>query len=117
MYNRSIGPIMKLGEVVYKCVSLYCIKKTYLFSSFKLLVVHEIATNYFLDHLKTDKSKTYLTTSLTSSAKISYTILIYNCNLNCYPRANGAKRRSGRKPGARVTNFVLAELKVDARDR
>ena len=33
------------------------------------------------------------------------------------PRANGAKRRSGRKPGARVTNFVLAELKVVARDR
>ena len=28
-----------------------------------------------------------------------------------------AKRRSGRKPGARVTNFVLAELKVVARDR
>ena len=34
-----------------------------------------------------------------------------------HPRANGAKRRSGRKPGARVTNFVLAELKVVARDR
>ena len=33
------------------------------------------------------------------------------------PRANGAKRRSGRKPGARATNFVLAELKVVARDR
>ena len=33
------------------------------------------------------------------------------------PRANGAKRRSGRKPGARVTNFVLAEFKVAARDR
>ena len=33
------------------------------------------------------------------------------------PRANGAKRRSGRKPGARVTNFVLAEFKVVARDR
>ena len=32
-----------------------------------------------------------------------------------YPRANGAKRRSGRKPGARVTNFVLAEFKVVAR--
>ena len=31
------------------------------------------------------------------------------------PRANGAKRRSGRKPGARVTNFVLAEFKVVAR--
>ena len=31
------------------------------------------------------------------------------------PRANGAKRRSGRKPGARVTNFVLGELKVVAR--
>ena len=31
------------------------------------------------------------------------------------PRANGAKRRSGRKPGARVTNFALAELKVVAR--
>ena len=32
------------------------------------------------------------------------------------PRANGAKRRSGRKTGARVTNFVLAELEVVARD-
>ena len=31
------------------------------------------------------------------------------------PRANGAKRRSGHKPGARVTNFVLAEFKVVAR--
>ena len=31
------------------------------------------------------------------------------------PRANGAKRRSGRKPGARVTNFALAEFKVVAR--
>ncbi len=25
-----------------------------------------------------------------------------------YPRANGAKRRSGHKPGARVTNSALA---------
>ena len=33
-----------------------------------------------------------------------------------YPRANGTKHRSGRKPGARVTNFVLAELNVVARD-
>ena len=32
-----------------------------------------------------------------------------------YPRANGAKRRSGRKPGARVTNSALVELKVVAR--
>ena len=39
------------------------------------------------------------------------------CFLIIHPRANGAKRRSGRKPGARVTNFVLAELKVVARDR
>ena len=39
------------------------------------------------------------------------------CNQIYNPRANGAKRRSGRKPGARVTNFVLAELKVVARDR
>ena len=31
------------------------------------------------------------------------------------PRANGAKRCSGRKPGERVTNFVLAEFKVVAR--
>ena len=38
-------------------------------------------------------------------------------NNNNNPRANGAKRRSGRKPGARVTNFVLAEFKVVARDR
>ena len=28
------------------------------------------------------------------------------------PRANGAKRRSGRKPGARVTNRALGKLKV-----
>ena len=33
----------------------------------------------------------------------------------CCPRANDGKRRSGRKPGARVTNFVLAEFKVVAR--
>ena len=35
---------------------------------------------------------------------------------NCthYPRANGAKRRSGRKPGARVTNFALGKFKVIA---
>ena len=32
-----------------------------------------------------------------------------------YPRANGAKRRSGRKPGARVTNFALGKFKVIAR--
>ena len=31
-----------------------------------------------------------------------------------YPRANGAKRRSGRKPGARVTNFALGKFKVIA---
>ena len=30
------------------------------------------------------------------------------------PRANGAKRRSGRKPGSRVTNFALAEFKIVA---
>ena len=31
-----------------------------------------------------------------------------------FPRANGAKRRSGRKPGARVTNLALplAKFKV-----
>ena len=29
-----------------------------------------------------------------------------------YPRANGAKRRSERKPGARVTNRALGKLKV-----
>ena len=33
----------------------------------------------------------------------------------CNPRANGAKRRSGRKPGARVTNFILGEFKFVAR--
>ena len=30
------------------------------------------------------------------------------------PRGNGAKRRSGRKPGARVTNSALAEFKAVA---
>ena len=44
-------------------------------------------------------------------------ICIYIPVYNNIPRANGAKRRSGRKPGARVTNFVLAEFKVVARDR
>ena len=39
---------------------------------------------------------------------------VENCSQQSNPRANGAKRRSGRKPGARVTNFVLAELKVVA---
>ena len=29
-----------------------------------------------------------------------------------YPQANGAKRRSQRKPGARATNSVLAKFKV-----
>ena len=41
-------------------------------------------------------------------------MLLCSCN-RYYPRANGAKRRSGRKPGARVTNFALAEFKVVAR--
>ena len=38
----------------------------------------------------------------------------------CYiPRGNGAKRRSGRKPGARVTNLALAiaKFKVSIGDR
>ena len=34
-----------------------------------------------------------------------------------YPRANGAKHRSGRKPRARVTNSALAEFKVVAHGR
>ena len=29
-----------------------------------------------------------------------------------HPRGKGAKRRSGRKPGLRVTNFALAEFKA-----
>ena len=40
--------------------------------------------------------------------------LLYKTKNSTNPRANGAKRRSGRKPGARVTNFVLA-FKVVAR--
>ena len=53
---------------------------------------------------------------------LSFFRILYCLNYSDYvletcPRANGAKRRSGRKPGARVTNFVLAELKVVARDR
>ena len=59
---------------------------------------------------------------LNQERKISIQWMDGNCApyallANCNPRANGAKRRSGRKPGARVTNFVLAELKVVARDR
>ena len=30
--------------------------------------------------------------------------------INFSPRANGAKRRSGRKPGARVTNFAVRRV-------
>ena len=48
---------------------------------------------------------------------VHFTALEGKYKAKIYPRANGAKRRSGRKPGARVTNFVLAELKVVARDR
>ena len=40
---------------------------------------------------------------------------IHNNGMIIYPRANGAKRRSERKPGARVTNSAVAELKVVAR--
>ena len=36
---------------------------------------------------------------------VQKTTIVYSC---CFPRANGAKRRSGRKPGARVTNSALA---------
>ena len=35
--------------------------------------------------------------------------LIYSAYVQINPRANGVKHCSGRKPGARVTNFVLAE--------
>ena len=52
-----------------------------------------------------------------SSHKLLGLKLMDTLKWNDNPRANGAKRRSGRKPGARVTNFVLAELKVVARDR
>ena len=31
-----------------------------------------------------------------------------------FPRPNGAKHRSGRKPGARVTNFAVGKFKVIA---
>ena len=46
-------------------------------------------------------------------------IYIYITIFSYYPRANGAKRRSGRKPGARVTNLALAigKLKVSICDR
>ena len=41
--------------------------------------------------------------------------MIEACRLlrfNDFPRASGGKRRSGDKPGARVTNFALAKSKV-----
>ena len=38
---------------------------------------------------------------LTFKVECSYSVCMACC---IYPRANGAKRRSGRKPGARVTN-------------
>ena len=37
---------------------------------------------------------------------------VADCKDDSNPRANGAKRRSGRKPGARVTNRALGKLKV-----
>ena len=41
-------------------------------------------------------------------------VQLKNCIRGYFPRANGAKRRSGRKPGARVTNLALplAKFKV-----
>ena len=45
----------------------------------------------------------------------SSSVRLFADDVLLYPRANDAKRRSGRKLGARVTNFVLAEFKVIAR--
>ena len=39
-------------------------------------------------------------------------VLIIYGKYTINPRANGAKRRSGRKPGARVTNRAIAKSKV-----
>ena len=45
-----------------------------------------------------------------SCVAVNINLLLYNFFMSiCYiPRANGAKRRSGRKPGARITNSALA---------
>ena len=37
---------------------------------------------------------------------------LYKCLYHNCPRANGAKLRFGRKPGARVTNRAIAKSKV-----
>ena len=56
-----------------------------------------------------------------SKTSVRLTVLNWFCTflflLFYYPRGNGAKRRSGRKPGARVTNSALAEFKVVAHGR
>ena len=38
--------------------------------------------------------------------------MITTNDIDCYRRANGAKRRSGREPEARVTNRAIAKSKV-----
>ena len=53
-----------------------------------------LAVSYFIEHYCIRKPK--------------LTTVVYIIILTCYPRANCAKRRSGRKPGARVTNSASA---------
>ena len=58
------------------------------------------------------KKKSLTITTARKRILIEVTLLSSVAKYN--PRANGAKRRSGRKPGARVTNFALGKFKVIA---
>jgi hypothetical protein len=81
-------------------------------------VIYELINAIHMWHFhnpKNDISISRITHSIFILLHLTYSVLhcfvhfltvlqFYNYN----PRANGAKRRSGRKPGARVTNSALA---------
>ena len=84
----------------------------------KLNSIYEL---YQLSQLINEPTRVTLTSSsliehivTNTPEKISHSGVVHTGISDHSPRANGAKRRSGRKPGARVTNSALAELKVVA---
>ena len=50
----------------------------------------------------------FVTKNMPANSNYDQSLCLLTKFLSIYPRANGAKRRSGRKPGARVTNSALA---------
>ena len=81
----------------------YLLNKDMIFESIKDQTMHR--SKHALDkliHKYCSAKKPFFNNSLVSKFQEKSWARYY------FPRANGAKRRSGRKPGARVTNSALA---------